>query len=134
MNVFEEIAGGGRKMRYDLHFTDPDGRPLQLQGLKYVYNGGVFTSWTETTSLFATLTDVAAEEPLVGSGVLRVSPLGFLHELGTFRGIAPTAIGRLRAVARYGGFFFGQLNDVRKERRWPARPIPRWLTELVDVS
>jgi hypothetical protein len=90
------------RMRYDLELTGPGGRLYVLEGFKLVENDPGYDSWSDTTTLFVRIRD--GEEP-VAIGVLQISPLAFMRELATFRGIGPTRLARLRAIARYGRYF-----------------------------
>ena len=86
------------RMRYDLELDGPGGRTYALEGFKLVENDPGYDSWSDTTTLFVRIRD--GDEQLA-IGVLQISPLAFMRQLTTFRGLGPSRSERLRAVARY---------------------------------
>ena len=75
--------------------------------------------WGDTTTLYTGLLRghvVAVEDPdaeIVASGILRISPLGFLRQLTTFRaGGRRSPIAQVAAIARFDALFLGHLWEV----------------------
>jgi hypothetical protein len=103
------------RMRYRLLLRDPAGRPLTLYGFKVLEDDPNYDSWHDVTTLFArllaghVLRGEGRPEEVVATGVLRISALGFLRQLTTFRG----------AVLRFGVFFMRGL-----WRAYAGRPVP----------
>lgn len=129
-NLFVTESPHARRMLYRLHFPDGVGRPLTLSGFKDIKPGAVTEVWPETSTLYTTVLRGRVEEgqdaeaPLVGRGILHIRPLDFARQLTTFRVRGGTALGDLRALARFGDLFAGQLWEVfaarasgRHERR-----------------
>lgn len=128
--LLTDVPGQGKQMVYELNYRDPDGNQCLLHGVKRVLQGGFVDSWPETTTMFTQITvnTDSGKQPMY-AGVLRISLLGFLHELGTFRSTAPRFTSRARAVARYGEYFADQLSSVRRDRLRPPTTRAAWLDE-----
>jgi cholesterol oxidase len=117
-----------KTMCYRLHCRDAVGHPLTLSGVKIMQKsrgredkGSSSRVWRDTTTLYLRVVqgwsgqDVQAEEAkaeVVASGILHLGLLSFAKQLTTFRAAAPSSIGQLAAVARFGGFFLRQLWQV----------------------
>lgn len=102
-------AAAARRTLYRLPFTDATGRALTLAG---------FAVWPEASILYfrilrghVAVTDGGSgtTEGLVGSGILRISPVDLARQLTTLRVHGPTIAGRVRALAAFGRLFMGQL-------------------------
>jgi cholesterol oxidase len=67
--------------------------------------------WADTTTLYITLYNGdSARGPVVGKGILRLTPVDLMHELSTFQVLnARNELQRLKACAQFGEFFAGQL-------------------------
>jgi cholesterol oxidase len=111
---------GSRTMRYQLWFTDGDGRPRTLSGCKDVHDGPITQMWNDTSTLYTrllrghVLPDVEAVEATAAQGVeaageLHIEPPDLAATLSSFRADGPN---RLDAVIRFGKFFVGQLWGV----------------------
>lgn len=107
-------SSDSRVMRYQLWFTDGDGRPRTLSGWKDVHDGPVIRLWNDTTTLYTRLLqghvppDGDAEE-IDGAGTLHINPINLAATLTSFRADGPHPVS---ALARFGRFFVGQLWDV----------------------
>jgi predicted acylesterase/phospholipase RssA len=103
-----------KRMTYRLHVEDALGTPITLLGQKEVVHDRDGDLWSDTTTLFVELfrgrheQRPPGDEDLVGSGVLRLSPLSFARQLTTFRA-GPGVGGGVRALAGFGSFFGRQL-------------------------
>jgi cholesterol oxidase len=103
-----------RVMRYQLWFTDGEGRPRTLSGWKDVHDGPVTKLWHDTSTLYTRLMrghvppDGDTEE-VDGAGTLHINPLRLAATLTSFRADGPQPVA---ALARFGRFFVGQLWDV----------------------
>jgi hypothetical protein len=77
-------------MSYHLHFEDGDGHPLTLNGYKEVVTGD-FTPLEHTTATLTRILDGTVDytdkwtTDAIASGVLRISPLGTVTQLFTYR-------------------------------------------------
>lgn len=116
-NLFVDVDGPLRKeMRYRLFFRDAAGHELTLAGVKYVHDDPGADAWTDTTTLFVKLLAGHAAEgedaPVVGAGILRISPAAFARQLTTFRGSGPGLLSGVQAVALFGWAFAGDLVTV----------------------
>jgi cholesterol oxidase len=112
-----------REMRYRLHFTDGEDRPVTLAGWKDVHDGPATRLWLDTSTLFARLLrghvpeggDDEAE--VLGAGTLHIRPADLAKMLTTFRVDGPHGVA---ALTRFGTFFLGQLWDVYGRHIGPA--------------
>ncbi|GAA3435472.1 hypothetical protein GCM10018954_050780 [Kutzneria kofuensis] len=102
-----ESAGGRRRMRYRLPFTDDRGRRLLLSGHKELRAGPPTAIWPDTTTLHA---KVLADGVTLGAGTLKLGRRDFLRELTTIRAGSPGAL------ERFGTFFLGSLWQVYRPR------------------
>lgn len=98
-----------RRMVYELAF-EVQGIPHYLAGEKQVRDDPGFDLWSDTTTLFTYLHEGDSRQgPVVGAGILT---LGVPQLLAMLRSMHATGGGGLSAVARFGGFFFGQVWDI----------------------
>jgi predicted acylesterase/phospholipase RssA len=118
-NLFVDDGDPTRKeMRYRLHFTDEQDKPLTLVGVKTVNSGNPLRIWPETTTLHTRVLrghlepneDDHAET--LAAGVIRLSMPDFLRELTTFRTNGPSLAARTQGLASFGVLFLGKLWDV----------------------
>ncbi|MFC0863303.1 FAD-dependent oxidoreductase [Sphaerimonospora cavernae] len=109
-----------RRMRYRLHFWDGSNQPRTLTGWKDVRHGPPTRLWLDTSTLYVRLLaghvaedeDGDAEE--IASGTLRIMPVDLARMLATFRTEGPDGAA---ALARFCGFFLGELWDVYRPRQ-----------------
>lgn len=120
-DLFVDEGPRTRHMLYRLYFADAAGRPLTLAGYKDVRPGRLTGVWPETSTLYVRVLDghvavtdggESSTDGVVGSGILRIRPLDFAHQLSTFRVAGPTLAGRWTAFRRFGTLFFGELWQV----------------------
>lgn len=103
-----------RQMRYSMRAAAADGRTYRIDGFKTIREDSRLEIWADTTTLFVTVTDVSdAAERVAASGVLHILPADFLKQMTTMEVTgAATPAERLRALARFGGFFAGALFET----------------------
>ncbi|UUU31857.1 patatin-like phospholipase family protein [Streptomyces sp. CA-210063] len=112
-----------KEMRYRLHFTDDQDKPLTLVGVKTVESGNPLRMWSETTTLRTQVLRGHVPEgeetigEMVAEGVIRLGVPDLLRELTTFRVEGSSPAARAAALARFGMLFLGKLWDVY------ARPL-----------
>ena len=114
-----------RTMRYRVEFRDPAGHPLVLEGEKYVPGGPRFQPWRDTTTMYARVYQQGkdGDAPALATGALRITPLGFLRQLTTFRARGRGPLGDLGLVLRFFVFFAGVcLRVYLGGRPLPAKP------------
>jgi len=100
-----------RQMRYRMRLTSQQGRVYYFEGFKSIHDDPGFDMWTDTTTLFITVYDGEDEgSPVLGKGVLTIAVDDFRRQMTTMRATnAANVKERLRATARFGRFFAGQL-------------------------
>jgi hypothetical protein len=122
-NLFVRDEGERAQMRYRLPFRGSDGQDYLLEGVKDIRDGPGFDLWADTTTLFVTIRR-GRDEPTLAIGTLRIRPLDLIPQVWSMRAVnARTPVDHAIALARFGGFFFGQLwheygpGDARRARR-----------------
>jgi hypothetical protein len=85
-----------------------------LRGLKQVPHRSIFHSWKDTTTLFCRLHEGSNDSgPVVGAGILHLTPLEFARQLVSFRTVnAKSVSAKTRALAGFGAFFARELIDT----------------------
>jgi predicted acylesterase/phospholipase RssA len=130
LNLFSSGPDPGvTTMRYTLRFRDAVGHPLTLSGVKRLADDPGWDLWHDASTLFVTLHaghhDVVPDDPsgLLGSGIVRVSPLGVLGQVLSMRSDARTFPQRAEVVLRYGQLFLGRLFDVYGQPVLSSSPV-----------
>jgi cholesterol oxidase len=100
-----------RNMRYRMQLTTEEGNTYFFDGFKVVNDTSVLNAWKQNTTLYTTLYDGPdANAPVLGKGILRITPEDFTRQMTTMKAInAPTLAERVKAIARFGEFFAGVL-------------------------
>jgi cholesterol oxidase len=118
------------QMRYSMRLAADDGRRFRFEGHKVLHDRFGFDLWSDTTTLYVTISDDAGT-PLVG-GVMRIVPADFARQLTTLQvtGV-DSRVERMRWKARFGARFFrsithvyGSLDDLVSFPDTPPRRIP----------
>ena len=101
-------------MRYRMTMTTEEGREYYMEGQKNIRDDPGFDAWSDTTTLYITLHDGPDRSaPVMGSGVLRLTPTDFTKQLTTMQVLnASNRIERLGALARFGRLFARDLLDL----------------------
>jgi cholesterol oxidase len=106
---------GTREMQYRMRLTAESGREYWFYGFKVVRpDVGPWEFWPDTTTMYVTLYDGPDDTaPVLGKGIIRISPSDFMRQMTTMR--ATNASGRLDQLAaqvKFYRFFSGTLIDV----------------------
>lgn len=109
--VDDPDAVNTRELRYTFAMRSVEGRTLHFTGVKTVRDDPGLDAWTDTTTLAITLREGAdARGPVVGTGVLTLSPTDLAREVTTFTVTGTdNELVKLEAMARFGLFFAGRL-------------------------
>ena len=102
-------------MRYRMRLTDESGKVYYFEGFKVVHDDALGADmWADTTTLYVTVYEGAdASGPVVGKGVLRISPDDFARQMTTMKVTnARNLRERLEATARFGRHFAKALFDT----------------------
>jgi cholesterol oxidase len=105
---------GTTNMRYRMKLEDEMGKDYYFEGFKVVRNDKGADMWTDTTTLYTTLYEgTDATHPILGKGILRISPQNFMRQLTTMQ-VTNTANlrERLAATAKFGRAFNGVLFET----------------------
>lgn len=112
-NLFIEDADRveTKRMVYRMPVTAPDGTGYLVSGNKYVHDDQGFDLWRDTTTLHTEVragSDGSGE--LLFEGMLHIEPADLIRQLRTFTVTgAPDFGSRMKAIARFGRFFAGEL-------------------------
>ena len=103
-----------RTMAYRMPVTAPDGQGYLISGAKHVHDDRGFDLWRDTTTLQAEVrrgTDGSG--PLMFTGTLEIDPVDLVRQLRTFTVTgAPDFASRMKAMARFGRLFAGELFET----------------------
>ena len=101
-------------MRYRMKLTDESGKVYYFEGFKVVHDDPGADMWADTTTLYTTVYEGAdATAPVVGKGILRISPDDFARQLTTMKVTnASNLKERLEATAKFGRHFSKALFDT----------------------
>jgi cholesterol oxidase len=107
-------AGPDREMRYALPFHATDGALLALRGIKVFRPRPGLRLWAENTTLdFHIGPEAEKKAPALGSGVLRIGPLGVLSLVASMHATrAPNTGVAWRTMLDFLGFYAASLNEV----------------------
>jgi cholesterol oxidase len=128
-NLLDSDHGPGHQhMTYLMQFSDRLGRPVTLTGYKELITGGD-DIWEETTLLLTQLhrgwleADDDWTRDVIGSGLLRIRLVDFLHQLTTFRpGPHDSPLGAVVAMTTFGPSFVGRLARIYLASRSESGP------------
>ena len=117
-------------MRYSMQLVADDGRRFRFEGHKELHDRFGFDIWSDTTTLYVTISD--EEGRPVAAGSMRISPGDFARQLSTFRVSGVDSRWEQTVwAARFAKRFFrslanvyGSLDDVARFPVAPPRPIP----------
>jgi cholesterol oxidase len=103
-----------QQMRYRMKLVTEEGRAYYFQGFKELHRDSTHDLWADTTTLYITVHDgPTPDAPVLGRGILRIGLEDFARQLATIRVThAPTLDERLKALARFGQSFAGELFEI----------------------
>ncbi|WP_139488078.1 GMC family oxidoreductase N-terminal domain-containing protein [Brevibacillus dissolubilis] len=103
-----------KQMIYSMKLLSAEGTAYYFEGSKYIRDNNGFDLWSDTTTLYYSLykgEDLHGEK--VGEGVLHIAALDFAKQLTTIKvPHAKDALERMKYVAKFGSYFFGELYDT----------------------
>jgi len=115
-NLFNEDseAIATNNMVYRMRLTAEDGREFWFHGKKLVHDDPGFDTWSDTTTLYVTLHEGTDESgPVIGKGILHISPTDLMRQLSTISAIgAEDAAEAVAAKAKFARFFALELVDT----------------------
>jgi len=110
----EEAAVETKHFDYRFSLGARDGSEYYFEGYKVVRSDADLDLWRDTTSLFIDIGKGAhAQLGHLARGVLEIAPADFFVQMQTLKGTGgQDAADRMRAVAKFGRFFSGELFDT----------------------
>jgi cholesterol oxidase len=121
-NLFwTDSASHTKRMHYALRCTGRDGQTYLLDGYKDVRDDRGWDAWADNTTLFTTVyRGATTQDPVFSCGIIHVRVWDFVEQLASFRvHHAATPAAKLRAINRFGAFFFGELWDSYVKHHLP---------------
>lgn len=102
-----------KRMHYALQCTGRDGQAYLLEGHKEIRDDRGWDAWADNTTLFTTIhRGATTQDPVFSRGIIHVRVWDFVEQLASFRvHHAATSVAKIRAINRFGAFFFGELWD-----------------------
>ena len=97
-------------MSYRMRLTTTGGRGFNFEGYKVVRTGSMIRGWTDTTTLFVTISD-EADQP-VGRGILRITVPDLMRQLWTIDAPQVGVVRRQRLKYRFARGFVGAFRPV----------------------
>jgi cholesterol oxidase len=103
-----------RRMTYRMPMTAADGKVYFMDGFKLIHPDKPTEIWPATTTLYITVYAGGDDSgPVIGKGIVKILLKDFVRQLTTMRAVnAPNELAGLRALAEFGEFFAGVLNEV----------------------
>jgi cholesterol oxidase len=103
-----------RQMQYRMHMTTTEGRTYYFSGYKVIHDDPGFDAWADNTTLYSTVYDGDSQDsPVLGRGILVITPEDFTRQLTTIRITnAANPEQALAAKVKFGRFFTGVLFDT----------------------
>ena len=103
-----------RKMTYQVPMRTADGTAYYMEGFKLVHDDFGPDLWSDTTTLYVTVWEGDDDQgELVGRGIVKIELADFRRQLASMRAVgAANKLEELKALARFGSFFTGVLNEV----------------------
>jgi predicted patatin/cPLA2 family phospholipase len=136
--IVDQADPSVKKMFYRLFFRDHMDRPYTLSGFKLIKDDPGFDLWSDTSTLYTRIfrgTVTAEQEAaleqdraglaqaVLGTGIIILPLINFLHQLTTFRTTGPTVGDRASALTRFGKMFLGKLWDVYAREVLTSTPL-----------
>jgi cholesterol oxidase len=103
-----------RKMIYHMPLLADDGRRFHLDGFKTIRDDAGPDIWSDTTTLYVTVREGWEDGGTVAAkGIVKILINDFRKQLGTMKAVgASNKLQELKAMAKFGSFFVGALNEV----------------------
>ena len=109
--ITDPAPGQARQMGYHMALRSASGETFTLDGVKMIRDNPGLDVWADTSTLFTTVT--RPDGQIVGRGILHIEPADFLKQMTTLASPGATnPIEGLRAIAKFGLFFAGELFHV----------------------
>ncbi len=112
--VTDAASPGAKKMRYRMRLSSEEGKRYFFEGFKQIHDDPGIDMWADTTTLYVTVHEGEDDSgPIAGTGILRIKPADFMHQMTTMRVTnAVDARQRLAALGRFSAYFSGSLHDA----------------------
>lgn len=129
-----------QNISYDFDMVGSDGTVVRFNGYKIVDPSVALApirTWTATSTLYVTLTR-PEDNSIVGRGILRITPSGFVSELASFSATGSSLYMKADATARFfayfakqtARFFFAPLTSLV----WPTASVTGYFDKVPPVE
>jgi hypothetical protein len=109
--TMDQKAAGTRNLTYDFDMTSVSGKEYHFHGYKVVDSASAlapFRFWSETSTLYVTISEAADEGRVIGRGTMHIKPLDFLSELRTLKTYGRDLFSRIHSAATFLTYFVKQ--------------------------
>ncbi|MBC7450369.1 MAG: GMC family oxidoreductase [Cytophagales bacterium] len=103
-----------KRMSYNMCLNSVEGKKYYFAGYKSVIDEKGFDVWTDTSTLYITLSDGPdANATLLAKGILHIAMDDFAKQMTTMKAVHPSsAASGAAALLKFGKVFLGSLKDV----------------------
>ncbi len=114
-------------MSYRMTLTSIEGRRYRFEGHKVITTGSMWRGWSETTTLYVTISD--EDDLSIGKGILEISTLDLMRQLATIDAPDRSFVARQRAKFRFARAFTGAFLPIyggllAEDERHLHQPLP----------
>lgn len=107
----DQKSPGTRNLTYDFDMTSTDNKEYHFHGYKVVDSSvalGPWRFWNAASTLYVTITEVSAENKVIGRGMMHIKPLDFFSELFTFTPSGKNLLAKIQTTASFMNYFVRQ--------------------------
>jgi cholesterol oxidase len=101
------------KMKYNMQLNTYDGKQYYFYGYKKVDGVSPFDLWNDTTELYTTIFEDAAQTNVLGKGILKIAAQDFATQMTTMKAVNTTSMmDSLKALEPFSKFFSEEIIDT----------------------
>lgn len=109
--TMDQKAPGTRNLTYDFNMISVENKKYHFHGYKVVDSASAFAPfrfWSETSTLYVTISEETEEGRVVGRGTMRIKPLDFFSEIFTFKTYGKDLFSRIHSATTFLTYFIKQ--------------------------
>jgi cholesterol oxidase len=101
------------KMKYNMQLNTYDGKQYYFNGYKKVDGNSPFDLWNDTTVLYTTIYEDAAQTIVLGKGILKIAAQDFATQMTTMKALNTTSmLEKINAIAAFSKLFSQDIIDT----------------------